>query len=259
MLACPQCGLPLSISDRAATCSNGHSFDRAREGYFNLLIGGRLNSKAPRGDTPDALAARRRFLAAGSYEPIAAALAEMVGQPDGPVLDVGCGEGYYLSMLSLPHRYGLDMSKSAVQMAARLLPEAQFVVGSAYRLPILDSTVAAVLSVFAPHPWDEFRRVLLPGGYWVAVTPGSCHLQEMRPRLQGPSELKALDRQHRRSTPPEEASTATRLEYQLELSAQDARDLFLMTPIRWQTGADHAASGDVRTVTVDVWISSSRG
>ena len=117
---------------RAATCERHHSFDRGRGGYLNLLVGGRLSAATTPGDTPDALAARRRFLGAGHYAPIAAAVAAVVGTPAGPVLDVGCGEGYYLSQLPLPDRFGLDVAKSAVQMAARLLPDSQFVVGSAY-------------------------------------------------------------------------------------------------------------------------------
>jgi 23S rRNA (guanine745-N1)-methyltransferase len=247
----------LALSDTGATCPNQHSFDRGRGGYLNLLVGGRINSQAPRGDTPDALAARRRFLSGGFYEPIADTLAEMVGDPGGPLIDVGCGEGYYLSRLAVPNRHGLDVSKSAVQMAARLLPDSQFVVGSAYRLPVLDSAVAAVVSVFAPHPLDEFARVLRPGGRWVTVTPGAAHLDEMRPTMHGDAEAKAADRRRQRSVPPEGAATAKRLTFQLDLPAVAARDLYSMTPIRWQSGAGHAAGGDIGSVTVDVWISSS--
>lgn len=259
VLACPHCAQPLQLSATGATCENLHSFDRGRGGYLNLLVGGRLSATTTPGDTPDALAARRRFLAGGFYAPIAAALVDAVGVPDGAVLDVGCGEGYYLSQLPLPDRFGLDVSKSAVQMAARLLPDSQFVVGSAYRLPVLTASVAAVISVFAPHPFDEFERVLRPGGRWVSVTPGPDHLQEMRPVLSGESERKAVERLRRRAVPPAEAATSNRVQFQLQLAAEALRDLFFMTPIRWQAGATGAQSEVGRTVTVDVWVSSSRG
>ena len=255
MLACPHCGLPLALGATGATCGSGHSFDRGRGGYLNLSVGGRLTAKTTPGDTPDALAARRRFLSAGHYAPIAAALAEAVGVPAGPVLDVGCGEGYYLSQLPLPQRYGLDVAKSAVQMAARLLPDAQFVVGSAYRLPVLDGCLAAVLSVFAPHPFDEFQRVLQPGGHWVTVTPGPDHLREMRPVPVGDAQHKADARLQRRAQPLPEAAAATRVRFALHLDAAALSDLFYMTPIRWQAGATGADTG--RAVSVDVWVSSS--
>lgn len=257
VLACPHCAFALEVSARVAACASGHSFDRGRGGYFNLLVGGRLSAATTPGDTPDALAARRRFLGAGHYAPIAMALSRAVGEPDGPVLDVGCGEGYYLSRLDLTNLYGLDVAKSAVQMAARLLPDAQFVVGSAFRLPVLTDSVAAVLSVFAPHPFEEFDRVLQPGGRWVTVTPGPNHLREMRPVLTGDAERKAAERLARRAVAPFEALTAERLEFQLDLDAGGLRDLFYMTPIQWQAGATGAESAEGRTVTVDVWVASS--
>ena len=257
VLACPHCARPLLLSDAGASCENRHSFDRGKGGYLNLLVGGRLTAATTPGDTPDALAARRRFLGGGFYAPIAVALADAVGTPDGAVLDVGCGEGYYLSQLQLPDRFGLDVSKRAVQMAARLLPDSQFVVASAYRLPVLTASVAAVISVFAPHPVDEFDRVLQPGGRWVTVTPGPDHLQEMRPVLAGDAERKAGERLQRRAVPPAEAAGAQRVTFQLPLEAEALRDLFFMTPIRWQAGATGAHSEIGRTVTVDVWVSST--
>jgi 23S rRNA (guanine745-N1)-methyltransferase len=255
VLACPHCGLPLLLSRSTATCDTGHSFDRAKGGHLNLLVGGRLSSGAVAGDTPDALAARRRFLSAGGYAPIAAALTDAVGGVEGPVLDVGCGEGYYTSHLPATNRYGLDVSKRAVQMAARLLPDSTFVVGSAYRLPVQDASLAAVTSVFAPHPLEEFARVLRSGGRWVTVTPGPMHLVEMRPSAEGHDGTvgsKELERRQRRSEPPEGSTTAHRLEFSLDLDDATADDLFLMTPIRWQA----TTRPPVRAVTVDVWVSS---
>ena len=257
VLACPNCALALQLSPTGATCTSGHSFDRARGGYLNLLVGGRLSAATTPGDTPDALAARRRFLAAGYYAPIATALAQAIGVPAGPVLDVGCGEGYYLSHLNLPDSYGLDVAKSAVQMASRLLPDGQFVVGSAYRLPVLDGSVAAVLSVFAPHPFEEFQRVLHSGGRWVTVTPGPNHLREMRPVLSGDSGRKAIERRTRRTVPPLEAVAAQRVAFELRLTAEALHDLFYMTPIQWQAGATGSDVQVGRTVTVDVWVASS--
>jgi 23S rRNA (guanine745-N1)-methyltransferase len=255
VLACPHCALALTITSSSAICPTGHSFDRGRGGYLNLLVGGRLGSTGTSGDTPDALAARRRFLTAGHYAPVARALAHAVGTPPGPVLDVGCGEGYYLSQLDAGEKYGLDVSKTAVQMAARTYAGTQFVVGTAYRLPVLDHSVGVVISVFAPHPFDEFTRVLQADGWWVTVTPGPRHLQEIRPAAQGESAKKVEERLERRSVPPAEAVSALHVEFVLDLDADAADDLFLMTPIRYAGDRVDAAA----SVTVDVWVSSSRG
>ncbi len=255
VLACPHCGLALVIGAAAATCANRHAFDRARHGSINLLVGGRLPSQAQAGDTPDSLAARRRFLGAGVYAPIVDALAEVVGSPDGPVLDVGCGEGYYLSCLDAATSYGIDVSKRAVQMASRALPDAMFAVASAHRLPVLDGSVAVAMSVFAPHRLDELTRVLQPGGRWVTVTPGPRHLQELRPLLTGASAERAADRLRRRESPPPGAAEARRVERTLALDEATAHDLLAMTPLRWQAGAVRADG--VRHVTLDVWVAAS--
>ncbi|MFF5177391.1 putative RNA methyltransferase [Micromonospora sp. NPDC000316] len=74
-LRCPLCGEPLSEvtagTSRALRCPRRHSFDIARQGYVNLLVG-----RAPHvGDTAEMVAARADFQAAGHYDVISAALA----------------------------------------------------------------------------------------------------------------------------------------------------------------------------------------
>ncbi len=252
VLACPHCAQPLALSSSEAACPAGHNFDRAREGYLNLLVGGRLNSGTVPGDTAESLAARRRFLASGNYAPIAAALDDAVGELDGVVLDVGCGEGYYTSHLRAARCCALDVSKQAIKMAARLLPSALSVVGSAYRLPFQDSSLDVVTSVFAPHPVEEFARVLRPGGRWVTITPGPQHLVEMHPAIADDGVSKAAERRRRRSEPLAQAATAQRCEFTVELNPAAGDDLFAMTPIRWQAGARPV----LHSVTVDVWVST---
>ena len=62
---CPLCGAPLA-GDNALKCPSGHSFDRAKEGYWHLLPVQNTRTKAP-GDSREMVAARRAFLSAGYY------------------------------------------------------------------------------------------------------------------------------------------------------------------------------------------------
>jgi len=252
LFACPHCSLALERTNSGAQCANGHAFDRAREGYLNLLVGGRIAPSTESGDTKESLAARRRFLSAGWYAPIAEALAEAVGNIDGVVLDSGCGEGYYLSHVSASRKYGLDISKRAVQMASKLLPTAEFVVASAYRLPVLEQSCDVVFSVFAPRPIEEFQRVLRPGGKWVTVAPGPNHLKEMRPVRGTDAAMRAIERDFRRAEAPQQADSSRRVSFQLDLTPDAARDLFSMTPLVWQSDPSHEL---VQHVSVDVWVS----
>lgn len=248
ILCCPHCGEPFSPTATGVTCTNGHSFDRAREGYFHLLPGGRLAGHSTPGDTAESLQARRRFLHGGWYAPIASALKDAIGHGDGPVLDVGCGEGWYLSQIDAHQRFGLDISKRAVQMASKFLPDVQFVVGTAHRLPVRSQSCRAVFTVFAPHSHSEYQRVLQPGGTWVTITPGPRHLEEMRPK----KDESVIQREAKRSKPPADAAESQRLTFALSLPAEAADDLFSMTPLRWQTAADASPTTEV---TVDVWVS----
>jgi 23S rRNA (guanine745-N1)-methyltransferase len=249
IFACPHCHQAFTPTSHGAICPNGHSFDRAREGYLNLLIGGRLSGDSVPGDTADSLLARRRFLSTGAYAPIATALATVIEEIDGSVLDVGCGEGYYLSHIRSPKKFGIDIAKQGIRMASKAFPESEFAVGNAYRLPVLDTSCDAVFSVFAPHSHSEFQRVLAPCGQWVTISPGSHHLQQMRPKR----DVDIVEREKRRDQPPDHAVHAQRIQFDLELSDESAQDLFSMTPLIWQTAADAAPTTHV---SVDVWVAS---
>ena len=259
-LCCPICAAPLRASERAFACDAGHSFDRARQGYVNLLRPTRL-----RGDSAEMLRARRRVLDAGWYAPLAEALAQQVGAwlaADGAalplasraLLDLGCGEGYYLRHLSESlgeplaaqgwRLYGLDLAKDAIRMAAGLAaghaPPAQaipttWVVASARaRLPFADTGVGALLNIFAPRAAEEFARVVAPGGLLLVVTPLAEHLAEARaalPWLLSPQP----DKDERLRATLESAfalEEARPVSFTLALDAAALADLARMTPHR---------------------------
>ena len=60
LLACPVCGRGLEAEPPRLVCPAGHSFDRARSGYVNLMTG-RPSRRV--GDTGEMVRARSRFLA----------------------------------------------------------------------------------------------------------------------------------------------------------------------------------------------------
>ena len=100
-LICPICGLPLEKQDRQYTCNNRHGFDMARQGYVNLLTVQQKKSLHP-GDTREQVLSRRSFLDGGFYQPIADALCDAARElgAEGPIADIGCGEGYYSARLA---------------------------------------------------------------------------------------------------------------------------------------------------------------
>src|SRR5712691_9149880 len=98
MLLCPvrDCHMALVREDRRLLCPRGHSFDIARSGYINLLQPQQRRSKQP-GDTPEAVAARRRLHDRGVTAPLLRGMSKFaeVSARD-VVLDAGCGDGFYL-------------------------------------------------------------------------------------------------------------------------------------------------------------------
>jgi 23S rRNA (guanine745-N1)-methyltransferase len=225
---CPHCGLPLDGAERTFSCPSGHQFDRAREGYVNLLVGGRL-AGGPSGDDDTMVRARREVFDAGCYDPVIDAVAAAVqGSRAARVLDAGCGEGTYLARACSAGAsgWGIDISKVAVRLAARRHPQCTFAVASSYRLPFGDGTFDALIDVFSPRPFDEMMRVLRPGGVAVVVTPGAHHL----------AGLKALvydtPRPHVDDTPA--PTDVVELRFHIDLTDPALRrHLLEMTPYWW--------------------------
>ena len=104
-LICPICQLPLFCEGRSLRCGRNHSFDVARQGYVNLLPVQQKRSLHP-GDTREQVLSRREFLESGAYGPIVEAVKAAAEGHAGPILDVGCGEGWYaVQVAKMLHRF----------------------------------------------------------------------------------------------------------------------------------------------------------
>lgn len=180
------CAGPLARHDARLVCPAGHAFDRAREGYWNLLQP--QDRRSPRaGDRDEAVEARRRWLGRGFAAGLASKVASRIeaGAPAASVaLDVGCGEGSLTAQLfaSRPGAAcGVDLSTKAIRLAARLSPELTWIVANADRgLPFADASVGLAVSIFGRRPAAELRRVLAPGGKLILVIPAMDDLLELR-------------------------------------------------------------------------------
>lgn len=195
LLRCPLCRLELTVTAGALVCRNRHSFDRAREGYVNLLSGGRRRPAAG-GDGSAQLRHRAAFLGAGHFDAIAATIAEHVLEASAKlpfrewcILDAGFGTGHHLAKLAvaLPPPViglGLDIAKDAARRAARHWLTLAFAVADLWaEWPVRDAAIDLVISIFAPKNLPEAARVLRPGGWLALVYPGPEHLIELRDRF----------------------------------------------------------------------------
>ena len=179
-LICPICEKPLCRVENRLVCPENHSFDMARQGYVNLLPIQRKHSAHP-GDTKEQVLSRREFLEAGFYAPIADALAAAAKkyEASGPILDVGCGEGYYCTRLAKAMGValtGLDISKDAVRCAAGKYKDAQWLCATAARIPVEDGAAGLLTSLFAITLPEDFHRVLRENGLFFQVLAAQDHL-----------------------------------------------------------------------------------
>jgi 23S rRNA (guanine745-N1)-methyltransferase len=182
----------LAQDEARLRCLRGHAFDRAREGYWNLLQPQDRRS-LDAGDRDAAVAARRAWLARGFTDGLVAELASRIDAlelpPAASAIDVGCGEGTLTARLFASRDVrgcGVDLSTTAVRLAARLAPELTWIVANADRgLPFADGSVDLALSIFGRRPASELRRVVADSGTLLVVVPAADDLIELREASQG--------------------------------------------------------------------------
>ncbi len=240
-LICPVCGASLTVGtgERSAYCMGvrSHCFDFSSEGYLPLSMRGGGDSKA-------AVGARRDFLARGYYLPGARAIYDTVEKyaPDGAcLLDAGCGEGYYTTMLSkcssILCTYGFDLSKHACVVGAKAArrqgcDDLLFATGSVFEIPMPSHSADIIVNVFAPCAEAEFSRVLKKDGIFVLVGAGEEHLMGLKRVL-----YESTYSNTERTDLPQSMELLERktVRFEISVEGEDIMRLFSMTPYYWRT------------------------
>lgn len=238
---CPKCMEKLNILDSRCACVNGHSYDKARGGYYNLLLG---STGGVHGDNKEMVLARRAFLGGGYYEPLARNLADMAlkfTSPGGCLLDAGAGEGYYTDIIerALYERdgksdvSGFDISKDAVREISKKNKRITLAVAGSYHMPIADGEFDTLINTFSPLALEETRRVLKTGGHFIMAIPDEMHLYDLKDVIY--------------DTPYKNTVSDTALEgfelvsfkplhYKFKLeNSEQINSLFMMTPYAYRT------------------------
>ena len=243
-LRCPVCGGALMPLGTSLRCPQGHSYDMAKEGYVNLLAIQKRHAADP-GDGKAMVRARRAFLQAGYYAPFQKALAELCLEyapecGETHLLDAGCGEGSYdrvvYDAFAAQGRpcvlAGFDLSKDAIRLAAKLLPEAAFAVGGSFSAPVRDGWADVLLNIFSPFAGQEFCRVLRSGGVLLYAVPTARHLYGLKEVL--------YDEPYENAEQQTEYSGFTLIGERtvtdtITVEGDQIRNLFAMTPYFWKT------------------------
>ena len=257
-LRCTSCGGEMHRAGDDYACAKGHRVNVNRKGCINFL-------SAPADSCYDAalFAARRRVFAAGCYDAVAKAIAELLPEGEHRLLDAGCGDGWYLNRLLTEHPgwqgAGVDISRDAIFAATDQPCTALWCVGDLRRLPFVDGTFTAVLDVLTPANYGEFRRVLHKDGLLIKVYPGSGYLKEIRAaRGMQPYEEGQVDAYLR------EKSIVTgerRVTISHPVTPEIWRDFVWMTPLNQDLSdaeKETLALMPAETVTVDLHVTACR-
>lgn len=227
IIMCPVCGGALFREGASLKCEKGHSFDFAKEGYVNLLLGSRSTERM--GDSRESAAARHAFLEKGYYSCLKEAVTPLM---KGTVLDICCGEGYYDDAPEGCVLYGFDLSKTMVRLAAKRKNGGKYFVANLAKIPVFDNSVDTATHLFAPFNDREFSRVLKDGGRLYSVAPGREHLIEIKDAVYDEPYFNEEKTAESRFL---SAVGSTRVKTKVTVPGADLRTLFAMTPYYYRT------------------------
>lgn len=194
---CPLCQARLNITNiHSANCLNGHQFDFAAPGFIDLLAGSGHSIY-----NIELAIARRSMIINGLYDGLERELlrllyAEYKMNDTLTILDAGTGDGALFSNILMcmrwdmyrHHAIGIDRNRSILKGATRNNQRALWLVADIKNMPLHDESVDVILNTMSPAGYEEFNRVLKPGGLLIKTIPGphydgplqEAHYQEER-------------------------------------------------------------------------------
>lgn len=225
IIVCPVCKEQLNKIGNTLKCQNNHSFDFAKDGYINLLLGSKSGDKT--GDSKESARARHNFLDKGYYSCLKDYITSKL---TGTVLDICCGEGYYDEYNG--ELYGFDISKEMVRLASKRNKTNKYFVANLASIPVDDESVDTAMHLFAPFNECEFSRVLKPNGRLYSVIPGENHLFEMKKIV--------YDKPYKNDEQPPKTRnlvlvSTTKISDVVKINGEDLKYLFSMTPYFYRT------------------------
>ncbi|WP_264737563.1 putative RNA methyltransferase [Cytobacillus firmus] len=196
-LRCPLCKESLELVQyKSLLCSNRHTYDISKHGYVNML-----NHSAKSRYSKTLYKAREKIIMESElFDPLHDKISAVIhdyfanSSTTSLMLDAGCGEGSHLKKILEQSRIGtmtgvgVDISKAAIEQAAKNYKDEIWLVGDLARSPLADQSFKMILNLFSPSNYKEFKRILSSKGLIIKVVPRSGHLKEMRKSLYGSNE-----------------------------------------------------------------------
>lgn len=241
---CPVCKNALEDDGKTYRCEKNHCFDKAKQGYVNLLQS-QSSSKKRHGDDALMVKARQSFLEKGFYNDLCNELinaALKTSKEETTLVDLGCGECWYTEQIykalkengKNPSAFGIDISKQALIAGSKRCRELKLAVASTADIPMQTESCDIVVCVFAPYAEEEVLRVLKRGGVFIKAFPLENHLLGLKSAIYE----KPYKNEVNEETPVGfEKADFIRTQNTITLETnEDIINLFKMTPYYYKTG-----------------------
>lgn len=234
MFACPICAQKMTINDTGMLrCESQHSFDVAKQGLIHLLprTVASMYSK-------ELFEARHEVITSGLYDNVQQKIAELLA--DAPlILDTGCGEGSHLARICAKKSgavgVGIDIAKEGIVTAAKNYAGFIWCVGDLANSPYSKGSFTTILNFLSPANYEEFKRLLKPGGQVIKVVPQENYLKELRTQAFADSEKEAYSNAETVARFKENFETVEihRVTYTMPIDVALVPKLLEMTPMGW--------------------------
>ncbi len=254
IFACPLCKQQMTMSDEGKmSCPSNHSFDVAKQGYIYLL-----SRPIQSMYSKELFESRHEVIQSGIYDNVQQVIAGEINVQHPIILDTGCGEGSHLHRICQKLEgalgIGVDISKEGIMAAAKFYEDQLWCVGDLANSPYNEASFDCILNILSPANYEEFKRLLKPGGKVIKVVPQENYLKELRVQAFADSEKENYTNEQTvaRFTASFNNVDVKRVTYTIPLKPNLVQKLLEMTPMGWHI--EQKENIELQHITIDLDI-----
>ena len=253
---CPVCKSAFQLKEYSLICAENHQFDLSKKGTVYFLshsIQTEYNKKM--------LIHRGKMIQNAMYQPLLERIVDIMNVT-GNTLDVGCGEGSFLTELSnlglAGSKFGFDISKDGIYLASNQPIDAFWCVADLTNLPFADESMDTILNIFSPSHYQEFQRVLKKDGTVIKIIPEKEYLKELRSAFYPDDKSKQTYSNEKvlaKFSKEMDILVDERVTYTYSIPEENRLDLLEMSPLEWGVAAqvkDKIQKQPLSEITIDV-------
>lgn len=264
LFRCPICYHSFYLNSYSLICKNNHQFDLSKKGtlYF-------LNHQVKTEYSKKMLIPRGNLIKNGMYQQVLDAIQQKITAMNGITLDIGCGEGSFLTQLTERglngFKIGFDISKDGIYLASSQPVGTGFWdVADLTNLPISSDSIDTIINIFSPAYYQEFTRVLKKDGKIIKIIPEIDYLKELRQIFYPGNEQKQFYSNQKVIERFEQAmiiEEKERITYTFSIPKHCQLDLLEMSPLEWQVSSEikqRAQQYPLAEITIDICLLKGR-